>query len=147
MARISVDLDDTLFLLRPGDAWRVPSLLVNYKRQVLNEEVAILVQALHRAGHEIMIFTSRPESVRSLTEEQLLKEGVPWDILEMEKPHASLYIDDRAVPYIRGQLPRDFRNAKRRMKRNGSWYRTLHAANNSKPGRPARARQEVGEVR
>lgn len=59
------------------------------------------VNALYDAGHTISFFTARGSTTgidwRALTEEQLSKWGVRYHTLIMGKPHADLFIDDKAI--------------------------------------------------
>jgi branched-subunit amino acid aminotransferase/4-amino-4-deoxychorismate lyase len=58
------------------------------------------VNALHRAGHRIIVFTARGESTgvdwRARTVEQLKTWGVSYDELRLGKPTADVFVDDRA---------------------------------------------------
>jgi len=59
------------------------------------------VNALHGAGNTISFFTARGSTTgidwRALTEEQLVNWGVNYHSLIMGKPHADLFIDDKAI--------------------------------------------------
>ncbi len=59
------------------------------------------VNALYAAGHSISFFTARGSTTgidwRALTEEQLAEWGVRYHTLIMGKPHADLFIDDKAI--------------------------------------------------
>jgi uncharacterized HAD superfamily protein len=59
------------------------------------------VNALYDAAHTISFFTARGSTTgidwRALTEEQLAEWGVRYHTLIMGKPHADLFIDDKAI--------------------------------------------------
>ena len=59
------------------------------------------VNALYDAAHTISFFTARGSTTgidwRALTEDQLAKWGVKYHTLIMGKPHADLFIDDKAI--------------------------------------------------
>ena len=63
-----------------------------------------VVNRLFEAGHEIHFFTARGLATgidwRELTETQLSEWGVKYHKLIMGKPHADLFIDDKAVSDI-----------------------------------------------
>lgn len=59
------------------------------------------VNALHDAGHRIILFTARGTTTgidwRSLTEAQMVTWGVKYHQLILGKPQADFYIDDRGM--------------------------------------------------
>jgi hypothetical protein len=59
------------------------------------------VNALVRAGHRIVVFTARGTATgidwEEVTREQLDRWGVRYDHLQLGKPSADVYVDDRAV--------------------------------------------------
>jgi len=59
------------------------------------------VNALAEAGHRIIVFTARGTATgldwRETTEGQLQRWGVRYDELQLGKPSAAVYVDDRAV--------------------------------------------------
>jgi len=48
-------------------------------------------------GWFIVLYTGRSEPYRNITEEQLVRFEVPYDLLVMGKPPAVAYVDDQAV--------------------------------------------------
>jgi len=60
-----------------------------------------VVNQLFESGHEIHFFTARGAATgidwRELTERQLKDWGVKYQKLIMGKPHADLFVDDKAV--------------------------------------------------
>lgn len=66
----------------------------------LAEPIARL-NALHAAGHTILLLTARGSTTgidwRSLTESQLKAWGVCYHALHLGKPTADLYIDDKGI--------------------------------------------------
>ncbi len=59
------------------------------------------VNTLYAAGHQIILFTARGSTTgidwRQLTEEQLRMWTVNYHQLIFGKPHADIYIDDKAM--------------------------------------------------
>jgi len=59
------------------------------------------INALYDAGHTISFFTARGSTTgidwRALTAEQLAQWGVRYHTLIMGKPHADLFVDDKAI--------------------------------------------------
>lgn len=59
------------------------------------------VNALYEAGHRILLFTARGSTTgidwRELTERQLHEWNVKYHEIRLGKPHADVYIDDRAI--------------------------------------------------
>ena len=59
-----------------------------------------IVNKLYKNGHIIKLFTARGSTTkinwRSLTESQLSKWGVKYHSLELGKPEADIYVDDKA---------------------------------------------------
>ena len=59
------------------------------------------VNRLHDAGHFIILFTARGTTTgidwRSLTEEQMARWGVRYHNLQLGKPEADIYIDDKGM--------------------------------------------------
>lgn len=86
---IAIDLDGTL--AKP-----------TYPSPEIGEPIQKMVDAVleyHALGHELFIFTSRPESHRYDIEAWLREHGLDrvfYDVV-CGKPRASLYIDDRAI--------------------------------------------------
>ena len=64
-------------------------------------EVIAQVNALYDAGHRIILYTARGSTTRidwrKLTEKQLWSWGVKYHELFLGKPHADLYVDDKAM--------------------------------------------------
>ena len=59
------------------------------------------VNALHGAGHRVILFTARGSTTgidwRALTEKQMKEWGVRYHELFLGKPTADVYVDDKAV--------------------------------------------------
>ena len=72
-----------------------------YERAVPNPTVISRVNALHDRGEGIIINTARGSTTgidwKQLTERQLRDWGVRYHNLFMGKPHADVYVDDKAV--------------------------------------------------
>lgn len=64
-------------------------------------EVIARVNALHAAGHRILLQTARGSTTgidwRPVTERQMKKWGVRYETLYFGKPTADLYVDDKAI--------------------------------------------------
>lgn len=73
----------------------------NYQLSTPIKERIAIVNKLHEEGHEIHFFTARGAATgidwRELTERQLNEWGVRYHKLIMGKPHADVFIDDKAV--------------------------------------------------
>lgn len=73
----------------------------HYESSVPRVDVIENINALFDAGHTIKIFTARGatsgKGLRNFTEVQLKSWGVRYHELIMGKPHADVFIDDRAV--------------------------------------------------
>ena len=57
------------------------------------------VNAIHSAGHTVIIWTARGWEQFRATEDWLKRHGVSYDVLLMGKPIVDLFIDDRAVRF------------------------------------------------
>jgi len=72
-----------------------------YEHAVPLPEAIERINALHDAGHRILLHTARGTVTgidwRPLTERQMREWGVRYDELWMGKPNADVYVDDRAV--------------------------------------------------
>jgi len=55
------------------------------------------MRKLKERGLYIIVYTSRVEAERVVTESWLCFHGIPYDELVMEKPSAFMYLDDRAT--------------------------------------------------
>ena len=84
------DIDGTLCTNTNGDYERA---------KPFNDRIAV-VNALHKAGHVIKLFTARGSTTgidwRKMTEVQLQTWGVSYHELIMGKPDADIFIDDKA---------------------------------------------------
>ena len=73
----------------------------NYEESKPIHERIKIVNKLFKEGHEINFFTARGAATgqdwRDLTESQLKQWGVMYHKLIMGKPHADVFIDDKAV--------------------------------------------------
>ena len=58
------------------------------------------ISTLSRLGVRIIIWTSRSEGWRAITEYWLKDKGIPFNELFMGKPSAQLYIDDRSFKFV-----------------------------------------------
>lgn len=85
------DIDGTLCTNTEGE----------YEKAEPYVDVIAQVNALHDAGHEILLYTARGATTgidwRELTEGQLKSWGVKFNKLFMGKPTADIYVDDKAV--------------------------------------------------
>ncbi len=57
------------------------------------------VNAIHGAGHTVIIWTARGWEQYRTTEDWLRRHGISYDVLLMGKPIVDLFIDDRAVRF------------------------------------------------
>ena len=73
----------------------------DYEHRIPNMTAIARVNKLYDEGHTIKIFTGRGSKSgidwREFTEKQLKEWGVKYHELIMGKPHADVFIDDRAV--------------------------------------------------
>jgi hypothetical protein len=87
-----VDIDGVVAALTPG---------LDYSKAGPRSEVVRAVNALHDAGHRIVLFTARGSATgrdwRETTERQLDEWGVRYDTLRFGKPAADWYVDDRSL--------------------------------------------------
>lgn len=70
----------------------------NYSKCVPISEGIRFVRELYEAEVYIKLHTARPRSDLDVTREWLLKYGVPYHELIMDKPFGDIYIDDRNYP-------------------------------------------------
>ncbi len=91
MKRYCFDLDGTLCTNTEGDYEKAEPLINRIK----------LVNKLYLDGQFILIFTARGTMTgidwRELTERQLREWGVSYHELQLGKPFAEIYVDDRAI--------------------------------------------------
>jgi len=84
---IAVDLDGTLC---EGEFWGdgepIPRL-----------DMIALIEKIYKQGHHIIIYTARHRKYYQQTESWLIKHGVYYHALSMEKMGADLYIDDKCI--------------------------------------------------
>jgi hypothetical protein len=69
-----------------------------------NEPVISAIRSLRSMGHRIILNTARWEEDRRVTVKWLTLHRVPYSVLEMEKPLADLYVDDKAFRYREGDF-------------------------------------------
>ncbi len=85
------DLDETLCTTK-GEDYRLAEPKVSR---------ILLLRKLYAEGHIIKIFTARGSKTgfdwAELTRAQLESWGAPYHELHLSKPHADLYVDDRAM--------------------------------------------------
>ena len=120
--RIFVDLDHTLCF--PDESFGQHR--DKYRFAVPNSEIIQRVNAWHRLGHNIVIYTARrmkthngdvelvEEEVGQLTRNWLAEHGVSYDELMFGKPYYDMLIDDKTClpdideidkAILRGSLP------------------------------------------
>ena len=85
---IMVDFDSTLTL--GGRYWTDDEILPNQK-------VIDWVNEQYKKGNVIVIFTARPYEVIRDTVSWLIKYGVRYHGINMDKPGAQVYVDDKAL--------------------------------------------------
>ena len=87
-----VDIDGTLCTNTNGD----------YAQAQPHPPIIAHVNALYRAGHQIILHTARGSTTgidwRVATEQQLRGWGVQYHELRFGKPNADIFIDDKAIP-------------------------------------------------
>ena len=90
----AIDIDDVLCIPTGG----------HYSKYQPIQKAITKVNQLYEQGNIIKIFTARGAWTgidwRELTEEQLKGWGLKYDELLMNKPHADVFIDDKALDYI-----------------------------------------------
>jgi uncharacterized HAD superfamily protein len=57
------------------------------------------VNAIHKSGHTVIIWTARGWEQYRTTENWLKRNGVSYDVLLMGKPIVDVFIDDRAIRF------------------------------------------------
>ena len=57
------------------------------------------LEQLRAAGHTIVIYTARGWAEYRMTRAWLDEHGIPYDALQMGKPIADVWIDDRAIRF------------------------------------------------
>ena len=85
------DIDGTLCTNTDGE----------YERAEPYPDIIARINALYDAGHRIKLYTARGSTTgidwRELTENRLRSWGVKYHELFLGKPHADVYVDDKAV--------------------------------------------------
>ena len=85
------DIDGTLCTNTDGE----------YERAESYPDVVAQVNALNDAGHRIILYTARGSTTgidwRELTESQLRMWGVKYHEVFLGKPHADVFVDDKAI--------------------------------------------------
>gem|GEM_PF-1378742 len=84
---IAVDMDGVLC---EGEFWN------DSDPKPIKKNIEI-VEKLYRAGHHIIIYSARHRKYYQTTEAWLIKNGVYYHALSLEKLGCDLYIDDKAV--------------------------------------------------
>jgi trehalose-6-phosphatase len=84
---IMVDFDGTL--TKGGRFWTDDEILPN-------QEMIDWVNKKYREANCIIIFTARPYEVMRETVAWLIKHGVKYHGINMDKPGAQMYVDDKA---------------------------------------------------
>lgn len=95
MLRIGVDIDDTISLTsrkKVSEGWRE-----YYSRLKPNKQLVEKLRVFKKAGHQIILFTSRYLDDHSVTMEWLKRHQVPYHHVIFNKPRFDLYIDNDAV--------------------------------------------------
>jgi uncharacterized HAD superfamily protein len=85
------DIDGTLTLESEGFGYET------YRCRTPKDETIKMVQDLMKEGNTIILYTSRWESDREVTEEWLKKNFVPYDQLIFGKIQYDYWIDDKAI--------------------------------------------------
>jgi len=85
---IMVDFDGTL--TKGGRFWTNDEILPNQK-------MIDWVNKKYREANCIIIYTARPYEVMRETVAWLIKHGVKYHGINMDKPGAQMYIDDKAI--------------------------------------------------
>lgn len=62
-----------------------------------NQKMIDWVNKQYKKGHVIIIFTARPYEVMRQTVAWLIKHGVKYHGINMDKPGAQMYVDDKAI--------------------------------------------------
>ncbi len=87
------DIDGVIATIVPGN---------DYTESQPRREMIANINALHAAGHRIILNTARGTMTgkdwRAVTEAQMAAWGVPYHELHFGKPAADYYIDDRMLP-------------------------------------------------
>ena len=84
---IAVDLDGTL---SEGEFWG------GAEPKPIQKNID-MVNTLYKRGHHIIIVTARHRDHYKVTESWLIKYGVYYHAISMEKMGADLYIDDKCI--------------------------------------------------
>lgn len=98
--RVGVDIDGTLAIIESVNDWYSLGFfgaLKVYESAVVNEKLKKVINKLFGEGFEIVLFTSRRLRFREVTEKWLLRNGVKYDLLIMEKPYFEVLIDDKTL--------------------------------------------------
>jgi len=83
--RVAIDFDDTLMDKASGE---------------MIEGADTALHGLKHQGHEILIFTTRPDYDRGMIKGWLEAHDVPFDSIQCGKPSYHVLIDDRAKEFI-----------------------------------------------
>ena len=71
----------------------------DYSKRRKEEGIEEVISYLREKNMEVIIYTSRWEEDREVTEEWLKKNGIDYDKLICGKPLADVYVDDKAVRF------------------------------------------------
>lgn len=105
--RIVFDIDGTICKQMPAG---------EYDKAEPYVEIVEKIKSLRKMGHAIIFFTARgmgqfngdvkkaDDTWRKVTEDQLRSWGLECDELIFGKPHADVYVDDRAVVAKDGKI-------------------------------------------
>ena len=85
---IMVDFDGTL--TKGGKFWTDDEILPRH-------EIIEWVNQQYRKGNVIIIFTARPYEIMRETVAWLIKYGVKYHGINMDKPGAQIYVDDKCI--------------------------------------------------
>ncbi len=89
------DIDGTICTQTPDNGVRA------YNEAEPFADVIATINKLYEAGHKIIFFTARGSSSgidwREFTEKQLSQWGVKYHELLLGKPHADVFVDDKAI--------------------------------------------------
>lgn len=82
--------------------WDTMRWIRYYREAIPNEEMIAKIQELKKKGYIIIIYTAREYIYSGVTQEWLHRHSIPYNQIRFDKPRASVYIDDRAFNYQKG---------------------------------------------
>lgn len=96
MAIIAVDIDGTLTGEDNINCKGIEDWVKHYINLVPNRVAIAKILELGSLGHQIILYSSRYEEDRDITEAWLMEHGVQYDDLVLGKLKVDLYIDNRS---------------------------------------------------